>query len=1359
MKLSYLTSIMCLAAATLPGILRAEAYPHGEPSPVSDTITVLDSEWKFRQVGMREWHRATVPGTVHTDLMANGLIADPYFGMNEREVQWIDKEDWDYETVFDLDGGIAGKDNIELMFDGLDTYCDVFLNGEHILYADNMFRGWTVPCGGIIREKGNVLTVKFHSPIRIGLKKYDSLPYIYPASNDEPQSWHGGLFGKGVSVFTRKAGYHYGWDWGPRLVTCGIWRPVKIRGWNGLKINDIFYRQDRVTSKKAEITAVAEIICDAPSDGTVISIDAAFIGADSGAAMEPSYRRVASIRQDLKAGLNTVEIPFSIKNPKLWWSNGLGEPDMYSFRINVSGESRVTEAGLRDIRLIREDDADGRCYRFELNGVPVFIKGANYIPCDMFLPRVSDEVYEKTVADAVSVGMNMLRVWGGGTYEDGRFYSLCDRNGILVWQDFMFACSLYPADDEFLKNVGAEAEYNIRRLRNHPCIALWCGNNECDSALYGWGWNNRYKKSHPDWAVLIEEQQERIYGEVLADKVAALDPGKSYVHGSPIADRAPVDPTRGDCHYWAVWNGGKSISEYEVHKSRFYSEWGFQSIPSMSTIRTFAPDSASQNLESDVFNWHQRGNNGTQWIMKAVREYYWEPRSFEDAVYLSQVVQAFAAKTAVGAHRRYKPYCWGTMIWQHNDCWPVASWSSRDWYGNWKALHYTLKRVYDDILVSTTVAADSTESNLANVSVSVVSDRLGKVSGKLETVFMDVWGNVLRKESAKISVPANSSGIYASYGNIPYGCIAYTTFSDGSRVYESIQPVPLVKDVVLPAAEIDAKTVKTADGFEVTLSSPCFASSVYLETDELGTNFSDNFFDLLPGKPKTVSIKTDMPEETFRKRLKIKHLQQTKYADAQEPGFDSSAFRISEELRNGNTAEVTVHSGKGGVCRIRTGIPEMMAIVTGADGHVPQWKALGNGIVELYMEKGETVTISRRLTSYPVNYDEAAVPKYVLPDPLVMENGRKVRSVKDWEKKRRPEIMDMLRREMYGYEPGRPEGLHFKVLEESADAFGGKATRRQVAVYFTEDESRPMVLLMYIPNGIEGPVPAFMGMNFRGNYATTTDPEVLMPTESQIEGYGDWYQPVGRGDWGRRWPYEYVLSKGYAVVTMFYGDADPDWNDGFHNGVHGLVDKGKKRGADSWGTISAWAWGLSRALDYLETDPDIDASRVAVLGHSRLGKTALWAGATDPRFAAVISNCSGCSGAAISRRKFGETVYIVNDAFPHWFCANYRKYSNNEDALPFDQHELVAMIAPRPVYVSSASNDNWADQNGEYLSLVGAAPVYNLYGIEGFTSTDKPEVEQPRRAGRMGNHMRDGDHDILLYDWEQFVEFADRFLK
>ncbi len=462
---------------------------------------------------------------------------------------------------------------------------------------------------------------------------------------------------------------------------------------------------------------------------------------------------------------------------------------------------------------------------------------------------------------------------------------------------------------------------------------------------------------------------------------------------------------------------------------------------------------------------------------------------------------------------------------------------------------------------------------------------------------------------------------------------------------------------------------------------------------------------------------------------------------------------------SGDTSQVIVASEEKGIFRLRTGIPEMMLIVTGSDGHIPQWKALGGGYIELYIKKGETVTLDRRLLVYDVNYDESKVPEYELPDPLVKKNGRPVKSVRVWERKRRPEIMDMFRREMYGYEPGKPDGLHFKVLEESRNAFGGKATRRQVAVYFTEDESRGMTLLIYVPNDVEGPVPAFLGINFRGNYSTTADPEVLMPSKEQIANYGAWYQEVGRGDWSRRWPYEYVLSRGYAVVTMFCGDVDPDWNDGFHNGVHGLIDGSRPRKADSWSTVSAWAWGLSRSLDYLEADPDIDASKVAVLGHSRLGKAALWAGAMDQRFAVVISNCSGCCGAAISRRKFGETVYIVNDAFPHWFCGNFRKYSNNEDALPFDQHELIAMIAPRPVYVSSASEDNWADQKGEYLSLVGATPVYNLYGLDGFTGTSKPEIETPRVCDRMGNHIRKGEHDILLYDWTQFINFADRFLK
>ena len=370
------------------------------------------------------------------------------------------------------------------------------------------------------------------------------------------------------------------------------------------------------------------------------------------------------------------------------------------------------------------------------------------------------------------------------------------------------------------------------------------------------------------------------------------------------------------------------------------------------------------------------------------------------------------------------------------------------------------------------------------------------------------------------------------------------------------------------------------------------------------------------------------------------------------------------------------------------------------------------------------------------------VNPYELPDPLKMEDGRIVKNKRQWVKERRPELMEMLRSQMFGREPGQAPDLHFETLEESHDAFGGLATS-----------------LMYIPNDRKGPVPAFLGANFKGNHATTTDPAVLMPTPDKLATYASSFKVEPRSANGHRWEYEYILRHGYAVATFCYHDVDPDFHDGFHNGVHQLMDGDKPRNGESWGTISAWAWGLSRCLDFLETQKEINSKKVAVIGHSRLGKTALWAGATDQRFALVISNDSGCSGAAIARRKSGETVEVINRNFPHWFCGNYAAYGGREEKMPWDQHELVAMIAPRPVYVASASEDDWADPVGEYYSLVGAASVYKLFGYDGITDRTVPEIEHPVVVGRMGHHIRKGEHNVRLYDWEQYVSFADRFLK
>lgn len=394
----------------------------------------------------------------------------------------------------------------------------------------------------------------------------------------------------------------------------------------------------------------------------------------------------------------------------------------------------------------------------------------------------------------------------------------------------------------------------------------------------------------------------------------------------------------------------------------------------------------------------------------------------------------------------------------------------------------------------------------------------------------------------------------------------------------------------------------------------------------------------------------------------------------------------------------------------------------------------------------------------PTNYDESKVPDYVLPDALVMSDGSKVVSREQWMEQRRPELMEMFRHEVYGYEPGRPKGLHFETVSEDSSTMEGRATRKEVRIWFDRQESHYMTLLMYVPNGSPCPVPAFLGINFKGNHTITDDPYVSLPEPEQVEWYGDGYEFYDRGYQKSRWPVEYLVEHGYACATFCMSDIDPDYYDGFRNGVHGIFDEGQ-RDSTSWASISAWAWGLSRAMDYLETDPDIDASKVVVHGHSRLAKTALWAGATDQRFAIVVANCPGCTGAAISRRKYGETLKAVQTTFPHWFCTNYRKYMGKEETLPFDQHELLAMIAPRPLYIESCSLDRWGDPKGEFLGLVNAAPVYELFGYEGIHGEELPPENEPVVTDRLGYHLRTGSHDIKLYDFEQYVKFADKFFR
>ncbi len=399
------------------------------------------------------------------------------------------------------------------------------------------------------------------------------------------------------------------------------------------------------------------------------------------------------------------------------------------------------------------------------------------------------------------------------------------------------------------------------------------------------------------------------------------------------------------------------------------------------------------------------------------------------------------------------------------------------------------------------------------------------------------------------------------------------------------------------------------------------------------------------------------------------------------------------------------------------------------------------------------------------NYDESKVPDYELPDPLVMCDGRKVTSAKMWRQERRPEVLELFREHMYGRAPvGRPEGMKFEVFDVDKKALGGKATRKQVEVNFTgKKDGSSMDILMYLPNGRKGAARIFVLLNFQGNHTICDDPAIRI-TDSWMragrEGVKDnRATQEARGAAAKRFPLNAILDRGFGLATVYYGDIDPDFHDEWKNGVHAEFDPPAGREGDSWGSICAWAWGLSRAMDYFETDADVDTGHVAVLGHSRLGKTSLWAGAQDERFALVISNDSGCGGAALSRRAYGETVKRINTSFPHWFCDNFKKYNDNEGELPMDQHMLIALMAPRPVYVASADQDLWADPRGEFLAARNACCVYKLLGLDGLKSPEMPPLDSPVQKGLIGYHVRSGGHNLSEYDWQRYMDFAEKHWK
>ena len=824
----------------------------------------LHEGWKFRQARLTNWYPATVPGVVHTDLLQNKIIEDPFFRLNERGLQWIDKEDWVYETCFTLAADMMRKENMELVFEGLDTYADVYLNDECILKANNMFRRWSIPVRQYIREENNILKVYFHSPVKIDVPKWDALPYQYPASND--QSENGGLFNKKISIFARKAGYHYGWDWGPRLVTSGIWRPVYIRAWSDLRINDVFIEQKEVGAGRAVIAGHVELDADKDMNGVLVTITDEVTG-----------RVLGEWQADLKRGTNRVTVDFVLHKPKLWWSNGLGEPFLYRFRTDIiaGGElldSKTERVGIRSLKVVHQPDKDGHTFYIELNGRPVFAKGANYIPSDNFLPRVTPENYKRTILDAAGVNMNMLRVWGGGIYENDVFYDLCDEYGIMIWQDFMFACSMYPAEGALLDNIHQEAVDNVKRLRNHACIALWCGNNECQDAWLGWGWKREIERQNKEYADKIWAQYRQQYHVTLPGVVREYAPGTFYWPSSPFAFEGEMSGTTdGDRHYWSVWHGKAPISDYDSEKSRFFSEYGFQSFPEFESVKRYAPYPEDWDIRSEVMMSHQRGGDHANGLIETyLLNEYKKPRDFRAFLYMNHVLQGDAIKTAIESHRRQMPYNMGTLFWQHNDCWPVASWASRDYYGRWKAQHYYVRKAYDDILISPVVEGD-------DLKVYAVSDRLENTSGRLQLQVCQFDGTVVHHWGKSVGISGNDSRVCfsaplakllegANRGTV-YVRVDYTDKS--GRVYHNNYCLGKQKDMDYPKVDLQTEVRSIEGGYEVTVSADKFARAVCLSVADNESVYSDNYFDVQPKSSVQVQVRTRLSAEAFNGSLRL----------------------------------------------------------------------------------------------------------------------------------------------------------------------------------------------------------------------------------------------------------------------------------------------------------------------------------------------------------------------------------------------------------------------------------------------------------------------------------------------------------
>jgi len=777
------------------------------------------------------WREGVVPGVVHLDLMRNDLLPDPFLGMNEKQAAWVEENDWWYRKEFDVNPALLDASEFLLRFEGLDTFATIWLNGTKLGTTDNMFIPWDFPVKRLLVGGRNVLVVKLSSPCAT-LERIEKEKGKLAAAFYSPRT------------YGRKAQYSFGWDWAPRLPTSGIWRPVSLIAYRDLMIRHL----DVTTALSPPERGSATFKVSAELDSVVSSEVELSVSITCGGE-EHSW----SGKRSVVPGRNCLEAECHVPSARLWWPAGYGEQPLYTVRAVISGEGEPLDeafrtTGVRKIELVQEDDAEGKSFLFKVNGLPVFFKGANWVPADSFLPRISKEHYSQLLDKVVSGNMNMLRVWGGGIYESEEFYSLCDRKGIGIWQDFMFSCGEYPEEERFREKVRAEAEAVVKRLRGHPCIVLWCGNNQND-----WGF---YKKM---WGMQREVfLGKTIYHEVLPEICSRLDPSRPYWPSSPFGGENPNSERTGDRHSWPACHAkveDKPGPRWD--NGRFISEFGFQAPPVMETIRDFAGE--EDDFLSPVMRHHnKRGERAMDDLLRLVSNYFPESSDMRKTVLFAHVCQGELLREAIEHWRRRKFMTSGVLIWQANDCWPAISWSLIDCWGNPKPAYYIVRRAFAPLIVSLV-------QQERQIQVWLVNDTPTTASGTVRLTLFDFDGTPLHSKQVAALAPAHSSVLVAEKGVQDIGfldpgrhflCARFAERAKARSPVEGLLLFSRFRDIEFPHPRVTwevRKVAKTA--FEVELQCRSFAKAVSLET-KAATDYSDNFVDLVPGSRKSVIVTT-----------------------------------------------------------------------------------------------------------------------------------------------------------------------------------------------------------------------------------------------------------------------------------------------------------------------------------------------------------------------------------------------------------------------------------------------------------------------------------------------------------------------